>query len=231
MKPGFLISIMAASLLAIGSALWLHAREIARTPGPKAELPPPVYASARQPAPGAGQVQQTARERNAQLGLEIERALVSRDPQQRETAFNFLLPELLQTEPQRVTDMVARQEPGEARDALRDAVARQWITRDRDNAIRWMQSFESTGEQQASARVAVQALAATAPDQAIAVADQFGIGRDDGSLEHLVQVWAEDDLEQATRWLESQPAGPRTEQMRARIEQVRAAREARDPQQ
>jgi hypothetical protein len=46
-----------------------------------------------------------------------------------------------------------------------------------------------------------------------------------------VQVWAEDDLEQATRWLESQPAGPRTEQMRARIEQVRAAREARDPQQ
>jgi hypothetical protein len=94
-----------------------------------------------------------------------------------------------------------------------------------------MQSFENTGEQQASARVAVQALAATAPDQAIAVADQFGIGRDDGSLEHLVQVWAEDDLEQATRWLDSQPAGPRTEQMRARIEQVRAAREARDPQQ
>jgi hypothetical protein len=231
MKPTFLISLMAASLLAIGSALWLHAREIARTPGPKAEPPPPVYVSATQPAPGAGQVQQTARERNAQLGLEIERALVSRDPQQRETAFNFLLPELLQTEPQRVTDMVARQEPGEARDALRDEVARQWITRDRDSAIRWMQSFESTGEQQASARVAVQALAATAPDQAIAVADQFGIGRDDGSLEHLVQVWAEDDLEQATRWLESQPAGPRTEQMRARIEQVRAAREARDPQQ
>jgi hypothetical protein len=224
MKPVSLISIMAASLLAIGSALWLHAREIPRTPGPKSQPPPPMYASATQPVPSPGQIQHTEREHNAQLGLEIERALVSRDPQQRETAFNFLLPELLQAEPQRVTDLVARQEPGEARDLLRDEVARQWITRDRDGAIRWLKSFESTGEQQASARVAVQTLAATSPGEAIDVADQFGLGRDDGSLEYLVQVWAEDDLEQATRWLESQPAGSRTEKMRARIEQVRAAR-------
>ena len=92
-----------------------------------------------------------------------------------------------------------------------------------------MKSFENTGERQASARVAVQSLAATSPGEAIDVADQFGIGRDDGSLEHLVQIWAEDDLDAATRWLESQPAGPRTEQLRARIEQVRAAREARVP--
>src|SRR5688572_17146853 len=48
-----------------------------------------------------------------QLAAEIERALVSADPQQRETAFSSLLPQLLQEQPGSVVAMVARQAPGE----------------------------------------------------------------------------------------------------------------------
>ena len=80
----------------------------------------------RAPLAEEGQIATPTRSR--QLALEIERALVASDPQQRETAFNVLLPELLQAEPARVVGIVARQEPGEVRDALRDEVTRQWIT-------------------------------------------------------------------------------------------------------
>lgn len=112
--------------------------------------------------------------------------------------------------------MVARQESGEARDALRDEVARQWITKDRDAAVEWMNSLEQA-DRTASATIATRTLAATDPAQAIAVADQFDVGRDDGSLEHMVQIWATDKPDEAMRWIEAQPPGPRTEQLRARI--------------
>jgi hypothetical protein len=71
--------------------------------------------------------------------------------------------------------------------------------------------------------MAMRTLAATAPAEAIEVADEFGIGRNDGSLEHLVQIWATEKPHEAMRWLEAQPAGdPRTLQLRARIESVAA---------
>ena len=158
-----------------------------------------------------------------QIALGIERALVARDPQQRETAFAFLLPELIELRPERVIAMVARQEPGETRDLLRDEVVRQWIVRDRDAAIAWMGSLENEAEREASAVLAMRTLAATSPAEAIEVADQFGIGRDDGTLEHLVQIWATEKPEEAMRWIDSQsPTDPRTAQLRARIDLVRA---------
>ena len=73
---------------------------------------------------------------------------------------------------------------------------------------------------------AVESLAAYAPDQAIYVADLFGVGRDNGYLEHLVQMWAEASLADAERWLAGQPDDARTAPLRARIEQVRDQRRA-----
>jgi hypothetical protein len=226
MKSTPVICVAAAALLALGGAWWLRAREAPRKPWREVTLSPPVHTSALEAAPTAVPVAPDPHQHSAMLALEVERALAAHDPQQRETAFAFLLPELLQLDAPRVVDLVARQEPGEARDSLRSEVARQWIARDRDAAIQWMKSFENPGERQASASVAVQSLAAVAPGQAVEVADQFGIGRNDGSLEHLVQVWAEDDLDAATRWIERQPPGVGTEQLRTRIEQVRATRDA-----
>jgi hypothetical protein len=182
----------------------------------------PIHSPIVQSAPSANEIASEAEERNRQLALAIERALVSRDSQHRETAFNFVLPELLREEPNRVIAMVMRQEPGEARDALRDEVARQWITKDRDAAIEWMNSLEQA-DRTASATIATRTLAAINPAQAIAVADQFGVGRDDGSLEHMVQIWATEKPDEAMRWIEEQPPGePRTAQLRARIEHARS---------
>src|SRR4029453_1763292 len=48
----------------------------------------------------AGSAAAPSKERAAQLALEIERALVAADPQQRETAFTYLLPELLGNDPE-----------------------------------------------------------------------------------------------------------------------------------
>ncbi len=230
MKPAPIISIVCATLIAIGTAYWLDAGEVKKKPYPKATPPPPpspIYTPSKERAPTEEEIARDAREHNAQLALAIERALVASNPQQRETAFTFLVPELLQFEPQRLVDMVARQEPGETRDVLRNEVARQWITRDRDAAIKWLKSLENETERRESAQVAVKTLSAMAPNQAVYVADQFGIGRDDGSLEHIVQIWAEHNLDAATRWIESQPDGPATEQLRARIERVRKSRQSR----
>src|SRR4051812_39018047 len=156
-----IVAVTAVALFAaIGAAWRLDARE-ARKPYPKATPPPPastVFRDLKEPVPDERQIEAQARDHNAQLERLIERALVARDPQQREAVFTFLLPELLQVEPERVVALVARLEPGEARDVLRDEVAQQWITRDRDAAIRWMKSFEDQGERVHSAQVAVDSL-------------------------------------------------------------------------
>jgi hypothetical protein len=156
--------------------------------------------------------------------LEVERLLLARDTLSHETAFTFLLPELIQVAPDRVIALVAQLEPGQARETLRDEVARQWITKDRDAAIHWLKSLENPAETRQSANVAVRTLAMVAPEQAIYVADQFGIGRDDGYLERMVQLWAEDNIHEVNRWLATQPDGPAKDQLRARVELVRERR-------
>jgi hypothetical protein len=228
------ITLISAAVLAIATALGaahFFAAPEGHVPAvaPTALLPSRTDASPAIPAPPAAQPDRPAPERHRALALAIERALVAADPQQRETAFAFILPELIEQDPQRVIAMVARQEPGEARDSLRDEVARLWITRDRDAAVAWMMSFD-VAEREASATIAVRTLAASAPAQAISVADQFGIGRNDGSLEHMVQIWATGNLDEATRWIETQPEDARTAQLRARIDRVREDQSVRAPE-
>jgi hypothetical protein len=213
-----------AMLALVAAAAALLAMDFARRPDSD---PATSRAAALTPAANAKPLAKVtprgARERNSQRVLEIERALVSNDPRQRESAFNVMLPELIESEPRSVIDLVARQQ-GETRDALRDEVVRLWITRDRDAALMWMGSFEDEGERRASATIAMRTLAAIEPAQAIAVADEFGIGRDDGSLEHIVQIWATENFNECTKWLETQPDNAQTAPLRARIEQVREQR-------
>jgi hypothetical protein len=215
------LAALIAVLTAVSAARFSATRDVDEPHSQTAvRVPAPIYSPTMQSAPSVSEIASSAQERNRQLALAIERALVSRDSQHRETAFNFILPELLREEPARVIAMVARQEAGEAHDALRDEVARQWITIDRDATIEWMTSLEQA-DRRASATIATRTLASIEPPQAIAVADQFGVGRDDGSLEHMVQIWATEKPDEALDWIERQPSGdPRTAQLRARIEHV-----------
>jgi len=187
---------------------------------PAAMATPPLQSRFSPAAPGTDAARAESRANHPQRELEIERALVSNNPVLREAAFNEALPGLLASDPQRVVELVARQQ-GESRDLLRDEVVRQWIRRDRDAAKIWMGSMEEE-ERRASATVAMRALAAIEPAQAIALADEFGVGRDDGSLEHIVQMWATENFDECARWLQTQPDNPRTSQLRARVELVRA---------
>ena len=145
------------------------------------------------------------RELLAQYALALDRALASRDPQQRETAFNMLLPELLQAEPAAAVDLFARQPRGEARDALRDEMARRWATLDRENALLWVESIADPDDRQAAATTAVRALAAKSPEAALAAAGRLGVGQNDGTVEHIVQIWVAEDPEAAKRWLAARP--------------------------
>ena len=217
-------SVLIAGTLSAGYVLGAreaHTQDSASSPALEVARSPDLPALDR-PATSA-ELSDADRVRIQQIALGIERALVARDSRQRETAFAFLLPELIELQSERVVAMVARQEPGETRDLLRDEVVRQWIVRDRDAAIAWMGSLENEVEREASATLAMRTLAATSPAEAIEVADQFGVGRDDGTLEHLVQIWATEKPDEAMRWIDSQsPTDPRTAQLRARIDLVRA---------
>jgi hypothetical protein len=228
MKPTSIATLVVATLFAIGTACWLGARERAPLkPYPKATPPPPaspIYTESREPAPSLEDIEREAREHDARVEASIERALHARDPMARETAFTFLLPELLQVAPGRAVDLFARQKPGEARDVLRMEIARQWIIRDRDAAMRWIGSLDDP-ERRAAAADAVRELAPVAPEQAIHVADAFGIGRDDGAIDRLVRDWAKDNAREVERWLATQPEGARTSQLRAHI--ARAAPDSR----
>lgn len=227
MKPIVIVILIAATLLGVGAAFWLGARD-ERRPWPKPPPPPPpspIYTPSTERAPSAEEIARQLRDHNQRVELEIERALVAADPRKREAAFTFLLPELIQVEPERVVALVARQEPGETRDTLRTEVTRQWMSRDAPAAIAWMKTLNDE-ERHASAVTAVAAVAAHDLSHAIELADEFGVGRDDGSLEYLAQRWATEDPQAATKWIEAQPPGPRADQLRARIELVRKQAQA-----
>lgn len=224
MKRTSVIAVSAALVasLAIGAALVFRESSTIEPDAARTAASPRSEAVSQMDAGPAAQRASLTPERSRQVSLEIERALIASDPHQRETAFNFLLPELIEADPAKVVAIVERQQPGEVRDALRDEVTRLWIQSDREAAVEWMRTLEE-GDRKASAAIAMRALAASSPALAIEVADQFGVGRDDGSLEHLVQIWATEKPDEAMRWIEGQPADdPRTAQLRARIEQVRA---------
>ncbi len=178
MKSTSLISLIAVALAGIGTAFWLSAKE-PRKPWPKPTPPPPaspVYTPSKERAATVEEIEQSARSHNDQLELAIASSLVARDPRQREAAFTFLLPELLQVEPKRVVALVAKQERGPVRELLRDEVARVWIQTDERAAVEWMKSLDES-ERRSTANVAVAAIAWRDPAGAAELAEDLGIGR------------------------------------------------------
>jgi len=176
MRPISIVTLVLLTLSGVGVSYWLGAGETRRH-WPKATPPPPpspVYTQSRERAPDEEEIQRQAREHNARLESELELALLAKDAQRREAAFTFILPELVQVEPSRAVAMVARLEPGEARDTLRAELARQWIAKDADAAVRWMKTLPDA-ERRASAVTAIESILAHSPDEAAALADEFGI--------------------------------------------------------
>jgi hypothetical protein len=176
MRLTSICSIVLATLIGVGAAFWLDAKE-PRKPWPKATPPPPpspIYTPSKEVAPGEEEIAAIARDHNQRLEVEIGTALMGKDAVRREAAFTFLLPELVQVDPDRVVAMVAKLEPGKARDTLRSEVSRQWIAKDPAAAVRWMKSLPED-EGRASATTAIESIAAHSPDEARRLADEFGV--------------------------------------------------------
>ena len=194
--------------------------------GPGSRPAPPAERNMAEAAveaiPQAAERPGKTREDLRQYALAIETALLSNDTQRRETALDTLLPELLAHDPAEVVRLLLRQQPGEARDVLRDEMARRWVMLDSASALTWVETLDDERERRSAALVAMHALAARSPEQAIAAADRFGVGRDDGGLEFIVQIWAETDPEAALSWAQRQSTNARNASLRARIEQVAA---------
>ena len=215
-----------ATVLAAGLVAVLLVREHgARSQGPASEpasepasapISIPTPAAARVDAERAGKTSTNHEppvaaspdggERHRGMALEIESALASGDAGRREAAFAALLPSLLLTDPNGVAALFARQPPGEGRDLLRDEIARQWVRHERDSAIAWLKSLDDATERRAAATTAMHGIAASDPAQAVIVAEELGVGRDDGSLDRILRIWAETDPDAARRWREAQPA-------------------------
>ena len=216
-----LLLIVAVLALGIAAAVLVRERTVAPpAPASSATAAPATsadYARIPKAAPAAAPAGRSE-EHNRALALAVEGALVSRDMSRLESAFAASLPELIAADAGKVTAIFARQQPGEARDLLRDELARQWVRHDRDSAIAWMKSLEDKAEREAAATTAMRSIAAADPAQAVIVADELGVGRDDGSLEHIVQIWAVEDPEAAARWIDAQPTDAFTAQLRSRIE-------------
>lgn len=226
MKTTSIITLVAVTAVALGLTLgsthFLKAGE-KRKPWPKAtppEPPSPIYVESTEPALTEAQITALTDTHNRTLALQIEKALLGRDRRDREAAFTFLVPELLQFEPRLLVEMVDAQKPGETRDALCTELARQWISRDRDATIDWIRSLDDP-ERRAAAYAAVRTIAPESPEQALYVANQFDIGYDDGYLAQLVERWAVDEPRRATDWLATQPDGPRKRLLAPKIENTR----------
>jgi hypothetical protein len=174
MKPSFIVTLVTATLVCVGMAFLLGAKE-QRKPWPKPTPPPPaspIYHESRERVPTEEEIAHQASTHYQRLELAIESALAGTDPERREAVFSFLLPELIQVEPQRAVALLERQKPGEARETLRTEMARQWIARDMGAAVAWMKSLDER-ERRDSAAAAAKSIAPYDPAGASRLAHEF----------------------------------------------------------
>lgn len=96
-------------------------------------------------------------------------------------------------------------------------VVRAWTETDPAGALTWLTSLPDPADRQLAAAAAIAQVAQSDPAGALDLAQLLRIGLDDGSLEHRVQLWTEDDPRAALNWVMTQPAGPIRDRLLTRI--------------
>jgi hypothetical protein len=117
--------------------------------------------------------------------------------------------------------LVEQCEPGPMRDELLRQMTRAYAALDAAEAMDWIAELPDDDRNLTAKELSAQ-IARYDVASAIEVADRFHVGRDDGTLEHLVQLWATEAPAAAQTWIEAQPPGPEREQLLARIAFVQA---------
>jgi hypothetical protein len=193
MKSRPLPTVIAAMLIAVSSAHCADPLEgTYERPKvwPKATPPPdasPIYRDLEEPVPGEKEIEDDAASYYGRMASQFAAALTSGDAQRREAATVFLLPELLQVEPERVVDLHEGLVPGASRDLLRTEIARQWSSQDLRAAGMWMKSLKEA-ERRLAVYEAVDSLLAYEPGQAMALIREFGLEKDERLRKRLATL-------------------------------------------
>lgn len=158
---------------------------------------------------------------DADLIYAIERGLASADASEREMAF-AMLPRLIAMDAAAAARLLEQCAQGPECGELRRQLAAAWTTVDVQGAIGWVRTLKGNEERAAAATDIVAQMAKSDFAQAVSISDALAIGRDDGTIERLVQRWATERLPEAISWVGTQPAGANRDQLIARIALVHA---------
>ena len=170
----------------------------------------------------------TREQKSEQLQLEIGRALASADEAERERAYTQLVSELIKTDPDAMKRLLEHYPAGLIREQLLRYTAHTWSTIDLQGAIAWAKGVNDEGERAIAATEIVSQVGQSNPGHAIEVSDVLGVGRNDGTVDRIAQLWAIRDLTAALDWTGAQPPGPQRDQILQRIVIVQAERSPAD---
>lgn len=156
------------------------------------------------------------------LPEDIAQSLHSGNEIDRNRVFQELLPRLVAANPRDAALLAEEWPRGPQRDELMREVTRQWTARDFAGAMTWLAGLDQRSDRINAATAGAAEMARTDPAGAAELAQILDAGSRDGSLEHLVQIWTEEDPRAATDWILGRPAGDQRDLLLARIAWVRA---------
>ncbi|MFZ5495052.1 MAG: hypothetical protein ACOZE5_06910 [Verrucomicrobiota bacterium] len=140
----------------------------------------------------------------------------------RDRALYQLLPRLIAEDPAAAGRLALGWEPGSLRDELLRQLIRHWAEADIAGVLMWLTSLLNVADRNLAATASTVQVATDDPAGALDLAQVLRVGLDDGSFEHLAQIWTEEHPRAAVDWTLAQPAGPLRDRLLARIAWVRA---------
>jgi len=154
------------------------------------------------------------------LTEQITRALRAGTDAERDRAYHELLPRLIAQDPRAAARLAADWAPGEQRRALLREVARQWSDQDIAAALTWLAELNDT-DRTGTVDAAVYQVGRSDAAGALDIAQTFQVGLHDGTLEHRLQLWAEQAPAAAIAWVKARPPGAQRDRLLARAAYVR----------
>jgi len=161
-------------------------------------------------------------ERSLRLQREITDALRRGGDIGRNRVGNDLLPALVALDAAAAGRLAQTWELAGQRAWLLRQVAERWSAADCAGAITWVGTIQNSQDQQAAAGALVAQIAQLDPAGALTAAQLFQAGLDDGSQEHIAQIWTEASPKEAVDWIVNRPASLQRDRLLTRIAHVRA---------
>ena len=139
---------------------------------------------------------------------------------ERERATRELLPGILAGQPSAVASLLDWPEGGLAREHLLQEIARLWAQVDLPAAAAWLLTLPESDAAIAGEALVTEVGRDDAPG-ALTLAHALRRGVDDGRVEHVAQLWTEENPAAAVTWITGLAAGPDRDRLLARIALVR----------